>query len=135
MTPSEAVVRSYSLKKVFSFLFCQISKKTFFYRTPPVAASAPYEEFLRAAIFITCMSSRQVPLESMQFWTISGIPYLYRRIRLMSIVRLKSIDRYFISTNIKIFESWYFSFPFLKYQNEPSGNAELTWGKISIQWK
>ena len=51
MTPSEAVVRRYSLKKVFSFLFCQISKKTFFYTTPPVAASAPYKEFLRAAIF------------------------------------------------------------------------------------
>ena len=51
MTPSEAVVRRCSLKKVFSFLFCQISKKAFFYRTPPVAASAPYEEFLRAAIF------------------------------------------------------------------------------------
>ena len=101
MTPSEAVVRRYSLKKVFSFLFCQISKKTFFYRTPPVAASAPYEEFLRAAIFKTCMSSRQVPLESMQFWTISGIPYLYRRILLMSILKLKIIDRYFISTNIK----------------------------------
>ena len=51
MTPSEAVVRRYSLKKVFSFLFCQISKKTFYYRTPPVTASAPYKEFLRAAIF------------------------------------------------------------------------------------
>ena len=51
MTPSKAVVQRYSLKEVFSFLFCQISKETFFYRTPPVTASAPYEEFLRAAIF------------------------------------------------------------------------------------
>ena len=35
----KAAVKEESLAQVFSCEFCEISKDTFFYRTPPVAAS------------------------------------------------------------------------------------------------
>ena len=41
-----------TLAKVFSCQFCEISKNTFSYRTPPVAASGQYLEYILKRIFI-----------------------------------------------------------------------------------
>ena len=46
-------IKKESLAQVFSCEFCEISKSTFFYRTPPVAASISYT-FIFYAKFLCC---------------------------------------------------------------------------------
>ena len=40
-------IKKETLTQVFSCEFCKISKNTFFYRTPPVAASAVFGQYVR----------------------------------------------------------------------------------------
>ena len=44
-------IKKESLAQVFSCKFCEISKNTFFYRTPPVAASEN-EHYYLTSVFI-----------------------------------------------------------------------------------